>query len=439
MSRIFIPIILLLLFSMACNDPTEVGTSLVAGDVINAQKKTDFEIDVFQNSPDSLLYYLPLTSDQPSTQVQVGIIDDEFYGRNEASFFLQLLPLQNATDLSEMVLDSVVLQLYYDTTAFYGPTNSAHSLMVHEVSEEINRFSRYYTSQSFDYDPEPIGELLNFPPITDKPVYLVEDGDTTATLDPHIRIHLDPALGERLLYMDSTLVANDSAFISNFKGLYVKTESETGEYLGFEAYFGGSTPTAITVYYKDPQVDTVTQSLNFGALAGGSVVLQNFTYDLGNSLAAQGIADPSISDSLLFMQGNGGVSAGLEIKGLENLGKILVNKALLEFTFNGEILNYNQYDPLESLILVRKDLDGQYINLERPLIGQRDTVSRDPVQIKYIFNIPDYAQKLADGRIFDTRLRLIPVDAMMNPRRSVIFGSLDLNESVRFSLTYTEK
>ena len=133
---------LLVIVSLSCNDPTLVGSSLVTDDVINAKKKSDFEIDVFQHEPDSQLYYVPLTSDQPSRKVQIGIIKDEdnnLFGENIASFFLQLIPLQNAANIENAVLDSAVLELYYDTTADYGPDIFPHSISVHEVSEDISR------------------------------------------------------------------------------------------------------------------------------------------------------------------------------------------------------------------------------------------------------------------------------------------------------------
>lgn len=139
----------------------------------------------------------------------IGKYSDDIVGEIESSSYFQLgVPGTNYMEDDE-IFDSLSLVLNYNSYTF-GDTLQTSSFSVYRLNENINYSydNIIISSETFDYDPEPIGQLSYLP----RP-----NGETDS-----IVVQLSDQLGlelYNLLQEDSETIEYDENFINYFKGL----------------------------------------------------------------------------------------------------------------------------------------------------------------------------------------------------------------------------
>jgi hypothetical protein len=451
------------LFLVSCNEPEFVGSDLIEDDAIVVTTQDTFTFHMRTVGGDDITVY-NRGSIEPG-QMMVGNMEDGVFGRNEASLYLQfrsVFQVPNIEDTDELVVDSVVLQLEYDSLRFYGDFERMHSFEVYRVNEPIPNEGPYTQDVSFNFDPDPIGLRDNFIARPDKLVRLAIPSnkpvlDTISTV-PHLRIRLDNEIGEELLSLDSLELANDSILQERiFPGVYIREkESVTSQsFLGFRPrvqnpFVESNRVSGIIMYYREVKPDTTIYGA-YRLTVTGSAALQNMQFDYTGTLLEQAL-NSSGPDSLNFIQGFTGPEIEIEFPYIRNLGNILINIANLEIYLATPLdYSYDEYDPVFFVRTAEITESGELENTREYELAfnqnapnffggsAQEVLDEDGevIGLKYTFNLAEHFQKMVDGKVTN-KLSLLVNPKLTNPQRSVMYGKDGAKMPARLRITYSK-
>lgn len=407
-----LPVIVLLLClslgAISCNKLSELGVDLLPGtDDIGAVFTDTFTLITHTVAEDSILSSATVNN-------LVGHLYDPYFGSTYAAFFTELQLPTNDVDFGApdtLFVDSVVLTL--DVAGIYGYRHVAQNLLVYEVTEPMSPKPEqgYFSTRSFATSSEPVGKkFLYVPNVTDSVQVL--DGK----LPPHLRIRLTDRLGQRLLQQSGgEALKNDSNFKKFFRGLCVAADTQATPFGANILYINlQSAVSGLQLYWHTPARD----SLHFSFPVGSREVRTNyFRHHYGQSLVAQWMqSGNSGGDSVVFVQGAGGVKTRISIPHLNQLSNVVINKAELVIT---SVLDDSRTDsifaPPDQLVCVTLDSSGKDVALA-DVTGALDfggtvirkvTINRRSY-VQYRFSIARQIQELVDGKQEDRGLFLIP-------------------------------
>ena len=443
---------LLFAILLSCNEPTTVGAGIVDNDVIEIKVKA-FEVQLRQRSGDVFSTYITGGGFQVN-QSQCGVIEDNIFGRSEAGFAIQFHPINRLLSFNPFrIIDSVCLVLYLDEEASYGPVGDV-SLGIDRLGERIDGLQNYQSDTRFSVAEELVSEFT-FTPDYNMPA------DSASEPGAHIRIPIPEHVGTDVFILDSLILNSDSAFTENFYGFNIRALSTSNHFAGFKPYrsIDQDVFSELRIYYRETLADTVISEFLLGATFSyfQTPVIQNYSHDYTGSKAEEALSQGT--DSLLFIQGNGGVHVDIIIDGLAELGNVAVNKAELFVPLNSNIVSYEDYPEIKTLFLTREGLSGiqEFIPefqesslFQFTPIGQIDSING---VTGYSYNIPLQVQQMVDRTIFnsDMRLQNVSISSDANRRavfgpetmseataRSVIFGQRNSSEAIRLKISYTD-
>ncbi len=404
-----------LLFISSCTDPLDVGTDLLTEDradvgftdTLKIQARTLIADSVHVFSTDRII-----TSD-----FLFGNIVDPYFGETKAAIYMQPL-LSRDTDLGgdfiefkisdQSVIDSIILVLPLDSSAIIGDITGAFGIDVFEVIEPISvdknddGEEEFYSNITFQTDPNPLASTTFVPSFDSTFVKIVinpSTGDTFRLTRSHVRIALDPALGQRLLDMDTITYKKDSTFLEIFKGLYLEP---TGISPGLLDFSLNNVWAGMYIYYRDQQ-DTLSYAFDLG-FAGKRISQYTHTY---NGYVVDDFLDNNEQgDSLLFIQGMQGLLVAFEIPGLADFQDKVINKAELELT----VATFEDYDleafpPVDQIVAFKKTDEGELVGIADITLAPTDLsfyfkgqpVKNDDGSTTYTLNISIHTQFLLDG------------------------------------------
>ncbi len=389
----------------ACNDPTIIGSELLDEDQFDLGYTDTVTLKAYTVQEDSILTYSPTFSEQLSNYM-VGKIEDPVFGTCFASLVAQFRLLQGQDpsppfELGE--LDSIVLILPWNPDGVFGDTNQVYSFQVFELAEALDNQKTYYSNEAFpdkgiligqtDLIPRPLDSVSFIPPD-------VKPGDPIKIV-PQLRIRLDDAFAQSFFQTDSMNFESDSAFLAFFHGLVLRAEVPNPGMVGFnlQNVFGG-----LTVYYHQ---DTNFYQYTF-PIDDNSVKAVRFEHDYSNSEVAAFLNDPSLGDSLLFLQGMSGVNAVVEIPHVESLQDLIINKAELV----AQIVDASGSPfiaPPDQLVVRELKDDGTIEDIDDFLISDRVTSGNQSFSLlfggdllendTYRMNISGHLQKMIAGEV----------------------------------------
>lgn len=324
-------LVMLCIATIACNDPTNIGSELVAGDFSDIKFTDTITVQTLSTTQDSIFTYTNNTASQPGSYL-VGNMDEPVFGSAKAStyisFVLNVTSQAGGADFEGATFDSLVLSLAYDSLRTYGDTLNAQSLVVHQVTEPMDNTAEfYYSDEGFDVDPTAIGEKLDFLPRPKSRTTRITTDDTIM-YSPNLRIHLNESLGQAFMdemQYDSTAYATSENFQALFSGLKISSTVPNANILGFNLK---SSLSYMRLYYTK---DSVQSSYSF-IIADQSVKYSEYEHDYSGSTVENFIGNQTMSDSLVFMQGMSGTNIKINFPSLGSLEDLVVNKAELEFT-----------------------------------------------------------------------------------------------------------
>lgn len=415
-------ICLLTLFSCEERDPDELGRDLLP------------DSDDFSVSFDSveIIQAITLTGDSiitsgKTTQL-LGNHADPVFGKSTASFITQVeAPGKPLVFGTNPVIDSVILFIY--VSDFYGDEDASHQITAYEYDDLIEYDTSYYSNFNPEgkYKPGAVGS------------------GTALTSDTLLKIYItDEELKNRFLTAEDTIFKSNSLFQEMFRGFYLITEDIASE--GSILYTSmNSAHTNLTFYFRNDE-DTSKLNLVLGKNYGQSINI--FSHDYQGAMLADYLVNPGNSDSLIFLQGMGGVRAIVRfpqltswLDSIKNSGPIAVNNAELIFTpevLPGLNLGSDQYPAGLNLLWIDDDKNYHYLYdylLNSDLFGG-DYNEDDN---SYTFYIKIHLQSYFTGKIGNTDLVLSAGNNSNSANRVVLKGGNHSSGSrLKLKMTYTK-
>ena len=234
-----------LLISACKKKDTLVGQGVLnPEDYLNGITTDTFDLETFTIAEDSII-----TSNPPNTVL--GSYKDPKFGGFNASFYTQFrLGSLNPVfgDPSQIVMDSFVLALKY--VGYYGDL-SAQTFEIYELDEDLSIDSNYYSFSTKNVKSSNLVRI-GMGTITPKPNQTsIVGGDS---LDAQLRIQLDTNFAKNLVLEanNGTAFLTNEAFMTFFKGFYVKTNNPTqASGQGAAFYFNlNDAASKLTMYFK---------------------------------------------------------------------------------------------------------------------------------------------------------------------------------------------
>lgn len=437
----------------SCNESSVVGLDVQpASDSLNVGYNDSTTIYTRTLNGDSLI------TDETLISTGIGLIGkyvDPVFGTATASMYTQVrLPTNiGATTFGTApVCDSIVLSLVYDGPVYGKKDRKNQTLNVYQISESMTTSTVYYSNQTLSLLP---GDLTQDDGFVFKPRPLdsvqVFDNPTKPELKPQILAHLDQAFGQLLLNNQTTgNLANNAAFQSFFKGIYITTENTTGlaaEEGNIIHFRMGESK--ITLYYHNSTSGTAT-SLKYDLSLGSVARFNHFKHDysavgVNADLATQVGTAGASQNATVFVQGMSGAKTKITFPYLMNWvdnGLIGINKAELVISVDTNLLDLYRLDTFAAptaLVIFGINDNGTTYAIPDAFEGSTyfgGTLNSGTVQ--YRFNIARYIQQVLDGDRNNNGLYILASNGAVNANRVVIAGASSTTRPMKLNITYTK-
>jgi hypothetical protein len=199
-----------------------------------------------------------VSSSNPS-YLLLGSYVDPIFGKYDAGFYAQLRISALKPDFGDSIkVDSLVLGMRFSD--YYGKLD-AQNFEVYEITQDLLASSYYNTKSTASFNkannlvlpnstkliPKSYG--YKFPEILNKKVI--------DTIRDNIRLKLDSTLALRFIEDSKKNPANFAsmeAFLTYFKGLYVKVSNDLNQQIGEGGVMSIAYPPVLTIYYKEASV-----------------------------------------------------------------------------------------------------------------------------------------------------------------------------------------
>ena len=393
-TRIILIGILLGSLAFSCNDPNIIGLEIQppSDRIVITNKEVDF-FSINTISEDSL------RSDE-SLYLTLGEINqDPVFPVNKGSFITQiLLPSNNIDAITNITVDSVLLQ--YEYSGFYGDlnTNNDFNVEVYEINDPIHKDSIYF-SNNYNEDL-PISHTGNNISIT-------QYFSNTDANNPLLKIQLDNSFGEKIMNATgSTDMIDNGSFLNFIKGLYVKASgSNTIMYLD-----PNSNESMFSVYYHNNSSDSA-EVINF--------IINNDAARI-NLFNNKDIPGLNTANERTYLQSMSGYKAELLFDSLSYLNGLLENKAINQVLIKFEAVQDINYPSHEKLYLVRENNEGNVVFLTDFTIEGDEHFGGTLENHVYTFNITRYFFQLLNNSEYTNKLFILPAGAAANANRSIL-------------------
>lgn len=413
---------------IACNEPTIIGSDLLADEGLNVEFSDTLNIQAKSIPVDSVMTYSIGTATQ--TKYMLGSLEDPFIGESKGSIYTEVHFGTSAPNYENSTLDSIVLILGFDTLGFYGDTLLPHDIEVFRMLEPMSMRDSIFSNEDFEIDMMPVGIVSGFVPNRIDSLSVFDPTvDSMVNVSPQLRIRLDDQLGQEII--DETAAAEtDSAFVELLNGLYIKSQtSAPGAFMGIDIGSIATVSNMILYFTKD---DTITADYKY-VLTGRRFARYEHNYTGFN--AEPFIEDYEMGDSLLFIQSMSGLNVEFDLSNVMGLNEVLINKAELEvFIAELEGENLELYPPVngiiaskfseeERLIVVEDARIGiEFGDLERFFGGTLEEEEINAVTLKkYNINLTTHLQRVLEGEE-DPEIVISALLKLDRPNRSIIFG-----------------
>lgn len=357
----------------------------------------------------------------------VGRYVDPFFGSTQASFYTQLMPIKTYKFPSEAKVDSVLFTIAYadyisyksieDTSVFsevnyYGDITKNLTLNIHELNEDLQYTSSYFSYSSTSVNSLDLCNQLSFKP---------KSNDTIIKEDL-LRIKLDNSIGEKIVNLHDTILEKVGYFVDAFKGLKVSVDASTDASILF---FNLVSPnTKMTIYYND---SLSSEFIINGSCARYNQIQHQYATTAHPFLVKQVVnIDTTNSDSLLFLQ-SGGTKIKVNIPYLTEFrtGGITVSKAEIVLPVESSY-NNTYFPPIKGIKIINSN--GKSLNNPDTYVYYNEDTK------DYRINISEYVQGLITGLYPNHSFYIQPFDNSINFNKCVIKNS-NCTKGLRLELT----
>ncbi|MGB1102793.1 MAG: DUF4270 family protein [Crocinitomicaceae bacterium] len=436
----------LIILIIGCKkEETDIGSNLDEGN-LNVLTTDTFTIRTYTEVYDSM------ESDETSVTL-LGAYNDPIFGGVNCGFVTQIVPeayTQDFPDLVDLTVDSVVLALRFTSINYYANLEDM-TVEVFEIDDVLERDDQvYYTFE----EPTIIsGNLVDSEPMVVTPDFVKDVIVGNDTLEPQIRIRLNPAIGEELVADSKAGLMGESFPTSTFKGLYVRIAVDeeaprfglaegqgTVVYLSLENLLS-----KMTMYYK-----------------GASGISEQFDFDINSTCArynkisyersgttVEAAIEGSANDGNFYVQG-GNLRGVVEIPYIEqfyldadgNFTPRIINKAELILPvqdFQPDLFNPTTNLFLARIVDVKTSTFTQDYGFGTSVSG--NTITYDEANKEFRFTLTREIQAILNGEVESEGYRIYPPAFFASTIERIVFNGVD-NESLkdrpRLEITYTE-
>ncbi|HEY2582861.1 MAG TPA: DUF4270 family protein [Mucilaginibacter sp.] len=332
-----------------------------------------------------------------------------------------------------ITIDSARLVMQY-ADGFYGDSiESVYKVNVFQLKEQFNTTTAYYNTKKWSYNSNNLLGSLTFNARTHDSIKIyniVKGGpDTLIKVPPQIRIPIDPAFINSILFSASSITLASNAIFTNLvKGLYITLDQN--KTTGAGGTFMMNPADSLTIYYKANNggtIDTGVVSLPITNMAAA------ITHAYSTTIKTE-LAD-TLPKSMMYLQGLAGLRAKIKFPHLlanlrANLMKkdsdIVLNRAELVVTaVPGSGI---PYPPVPRISMYRLDIARQ----RGPL---QDATTTDPrsggvvvfggfynsTSQSYHFIVTAFLQDLLLGNTLDYGTYIGPVDLTASTATTVAY------------------
>lgn len=343
------------LVAASCSRSTLVGSELLENEKADVQYTDSLRLH-FKTVVDDSIQTFPANLERRQENFLVGMINDPVFGTSSSEIYTHL-GLNFSTsplNLLETEIDSVVLFMEYDTTAFYGMKNVPVSIEVRQMIEGMDVLEEYFADDVFEVDQgNPLGVLENHIPAPADSVLVSNPGDTSLRV-PHMRISLDPGFLQDII-QDTVNLQNQDSLNAVFNGFRIKMTESANSMLSFnlKGYSG------VSVYYRMDGETPSVYSFNFGFT---TVTTMHQEHEYSGSIVESFLDDEEMGDSLFFIQSMVGLNTEMRIDDIFSVGDVLINHAKL--VLYGVELDQDEaafFPPIAQLVTLDINNDGDAI------------------------------------------------------------------------------
>ncbi len=335
--KLFAPLSVLALFLLV-NSCSRIDTTDIGNDLIPAVDNINTFDTIFEVVTDNFLFDDSSRVYDTEDHALGVIANDPVFGSLNASIYFNVSPATFGArpfiplDSIKFPIDSVVLSMAYN--GVYGDSMSTQRFEVLEIQNDT-RFKDSGIGYRISDPGVSTGAVLgtheqNFDRLNVQ--FQLVTGRDTATVNNQMRIHLDKALGERLINYDTAVYRNDTTFSAAFQGLAIRPVNGTQTAL---AYFNlkNTEATRLTVYYKAKSMNGVVDS----------PMVTNFTFrnfrninsiqrDITGTEYANAMVPGTPSDEKLYIASSPGSYGTIKIPNLQDLSNRVIHRAELIVT-----------------------------------------------------------------------------------------------------------
>lgn len=444
----------------ACTDGSIIGNDLLGDEEITLKYDENFELSGQTVKGDSVSTYTVTLTNQTYL---LGEIDDPIFGKYSSDIYTGITFNSTFPNFENSVLDSVVLDLEYDSLGFYGNTDVVHNINVFKVVDDIIDFDTIYSNQAFATEMTPIGSVSLVPDRSATIDVKLRDADvdSTVTLSPRLRIRLDDSYGIDLLN-DSTAQITLEELQANFKGLYIQSTTDGSSMIGLNFNENSEFNDDIArlhVYYT--KTEDGVESLEEYSYLLRAQTSSTFVHDYAGSEVEIALNDVNEGDEFLYCQNMAGVNAEINIPDINfldnnNADTIIVNSAQLVLTVSEDdnVFETDIYPPSTRFLLSKDNDDGDGRVLIDDIVTDdlslasglllhdgtlKETTDDSGNAIKTVtFNITTYIQNLLKDDISSSKVTISPVGRSESPRRTVFYGLNHPDYPAKLRIAYTK-
>lgn len=365
------------LVTASCTKPILIGSDFLENEKALLQFRDDFQLSFFTEKTDSVIVHSESVVNQLFIYL-LGNVNDPIFGNYSSEIYAQPLLAGPASVLSNSTIDSVVLQLKYDTLGTYGDISSPVTIEVRRMTENPPFREKYYSDEQFEKSPELLGSAFFVPNPRDSVDVLTATG--TITVAPHVRIPLSTSVMSELLTQPTSVLTNLDSFLNYFNGLHISMSGSDQTMLGFNLL---NQVSGVTYYYhKD---SSATKEFKF-IFTTASVKTAYYQHDYSGSFVEPSLsAEPEID--YWFVQGMAGLTTGMKIEDLNTIGPAIINQAEIEVYCSFPAGDVPEFFPPIKYLVTQEKTDSSFVNsLDVNLALSRST-----------FNVASSAFKLLYG------------------------------------------
>lgn len=432
-----------LLLSSCKKEESEIGSSL-PGEGLDVQKVDTFSVITYSEKIDSM------ESDETAVNM-LGQYNDPVFGNVDCGIVTQVrLSSANpsfAPNIADVIVDSVVLGLKFTTINYYANLDDI-TIEVFRIGDDLIRDDKdYYTFEN----PTIVGGDLVLPGTeTQLPDFVSSQVVGTDTLSAQLRVRLDPTtIGSDLVAINGAgNMATDEAFVSAFKGLYIKVDgSSLAPAQGGVYYFSlENSLSKLTLFFHET-ADPASKFFDFN-INSSCARYNKISYDRTGTRVESLLADKSLGQEEFYTQG-GEIWSVVEIPYIMDLNLSasggedpkIINKA--ELIVPVQDFGQDRFEPSSSLFLAKvvdqttSDFTLDY-SFQSTLEG--NTVNYDQDNKEFRFLMTNEIQAILNGTRENSGFRIYAPSFFASTIERVVFNGPEstLKNKTRLEITYTD-